>query len=144
MSEILEYVKSQKDTRLKIREELVDLSKQTIATQAKKAEQLISNLVVYVEAIKMMGEDIFDLGVENEALRGKLGQVDEKRLTESKNRIKLTYNDARKNEKTNTKIKSNKRSYIIIFCLLLWFNSLSILLVYLSRIKYYSGLYFFN
>ncbi len=92
----------------------------------------------------MMGEDIFDLGVENEALRGKLGQVDEKRLTESKNRIKLTYNDARKNEKTNTKIKSNKRSYIIIFCLLLWFNSLSILLVYLSRIKYYSGLYFFN
>ncbi len=32
MSEFLEYVKSKKDTRLKIREELVDLSKQTIAT----------------------------------------------------------------------------------------------------------------
>ncbi len=63
----------------------------------------------------MMGEDIFDLGVENEALRGILGQFDEKRLTESKNRIKLTYDDARKNEKTNTKIESNKRKYIIIF-----------------------------
>jgi hypothetical protein len=28
----------------------------------------------------MMGDDIFDLGVENEVLRGKLGEVDEKWL----------------------------------------------------------------
>jgi hypothetical protein len=39
--------------------------------------ELIANHVVYVEAIKMMG-DIFDLGIENAALRGKLGEVDEK------------------------------------------------------------------
>ncbi len=97
MSEILEYVKGQKDTRLKIREELVELNKQTIAIQAKKAEELIANQVVYVEAIKMMVDDIFDLGVENEALRGKLGEVDEKWLGESKNRIKLSYDDTRKN-----------------------------------------------
>jgi hypothetical protein len=35
-------------------EELVELNKQTIATQAKKAEELIAKQVVYVEAIKMM------------------------------------------------------------------------------------------
>ena len=51
--------------RLKIREELVDLNKQNLATQAKKAE-LTANLVVYNEAIRMMGDEIFDLGVENE------------------------------------------------------------------------------
>jgi hypothetical protein len=45
----------------------------------------------------MMGDDIFDLGVENETLRGKLGEVDEKWLDESKNRIKLSHDDARKN-----------------------------------------------
>jgi hypothetical protein len=39
MSEILEYIKSQKDTRLKIRKELVELSKK-IVTQAKKVEEL--------------------------------------------------------------------------------------------------------
>ncbi len=44
-----------------------------------------------------MGDEIFDFGVENEALRGKLGEVDEKWLNESKNRIKLSYDDARKN-----------------------------------------------
>ena len=46
----------------------------------------------------MMGDDIFDLGIENEALRGKLGEVDEKWLGESKNRIKLSYDDSRKNK----------------------------------------------
>ncbi len=54
------------------------LSKQNIATQAKKAEELTANLVVYNEAIKMMGDEIFYLGVENEALRGKIGEIDEK------------------------------------------------------------------
>ncbi len=42
-----------------------------------------------------MGNDIFDLGF-NQALRGKLGEVNEKWLNKSKNRIKLTYDDARK------------------------------------------------
>jgi hypothetical protein len=38
------------------------------------------------------------LEVENEVLRGKLGEVDDKWLGESKNRIKLSYDDdARKN-----------------------------------------------
>jgi hypothetical protein len=78
MSEILEYVKGQKNTKQKIREELVELNKQNAATQAKKAEELTANLVVYNEAIIMMGDEIFDLGVENEALRDKIGEVDKK------------------------------------------------------------------
>ncbi len=48
--------------------------------------------------LRWWGDDIFDLGVENEALRGKLGEVDEEWLSESKNRIKLSYDDARKNQ----------------------------------------------
>ncbi len=98
MSEILEYVKGQQNTRQKIREELVELNKKNVATQAKKAEELTANLVVYNEAIKIMGEEIFDLGVENEALRDKIGEVDEKWLSESKNRIKLSYDDEKKNK----------------------------------------------
>ncbi len=45
-----------------------------------------------------MGDDIYDLGIENEALRRKLGEIDEKWLGESKNRIKVSYDDARKNK----------------------------------------------
>ncbi len=54
----------------------------------KKAEELIANQVVNVSAIKTM-DHIFDLEVENEALRGKLGEVHEKWLGQSKNRIKF-------------------------------------------------------
>jgi hypothetical protein len=52
-----------------------------------------------------MGNDKFDLGIENEALRGKLGEVDEKWLSESKNRIKLSYDDERKNKFTLERMK---------------------------------------
>jgi len=71
MSEIFEYVKSQKDTKLKLRE-LVELNRQTNATQTKNSAELVHNQVIYVEAIKMMGNEIFDLGTENEALRSKM------------------------------------------------------------------------
>ncbi len=56
-----------------------------------------SKPVVYNKAIKLTGDHIFYLGVENEQLRGRLGKVDEKWLGESKNRIKLSYDDVRKN-----------------------------------------------
>ncbi len=46
----------------------------------------------------MKSVDIFYLGVENEALRRKLGEVEEKWLSESKSRIKLSYDDSRKNQ----------------------------------------------
>ncbi len=55
MSEILEYINSQKDIREQIREELVKLNKQNINNQVKNLK-LTVNQVVYNEAIKMMGD----------------------------------------------------------------------------------------
>ena len=46
-------MKRQKNKKQKIRE-LVQLNKQNVATQAKKAEELTANLVIYNQAIKMM------------------------------------------------------------------------------------------
>ena len=45
-----------------------------------------------------MGDDIFDLSIENEALKGKLGEVDEKWLSDSKDKKKLFYDDAKNNK----------------------------------------------
>ena len=75
---------------------LIELKKQNVSTQGKRAEELTANLVVYCKAIEMMGDEIFDLGIENETLREKLGDVDEKWLTETKQRNKLSYNDEAK------------------------------------------------
>jgi hypothetical protein len=48
----------------------------------------------------MTGHEIIDLGVVNEVLRGKPSEVDEIWLSESKNRIKLSYIDDKKNRFT--------------------------------------------
>ncbi len=45
-----------------------------------------------------MGDDMYNLGIENEALRRKLGEVDNKWLNESNNRIKFSYGNARKDQ----------------------------------------------
>ncbi len=84
-----------------------------------------------------MGDEIFDLGVENEALRDKIGEVDEKWLSESKNRIKLSYNDEKKNkfilERMKRQTQKLKAIWMqqdhIYFWLLQRFNSLFTLLV---------------
>src|SRR5271156_703746 len=96
MGEIIEYVKNNIETNLKIKEELIELKKQNVSTQAKRAEELTANLVVYSKAIEMMGDEIFDLGIENETLREKLGDVDEKWLTEEIQRIKISHNEGTK------------------------------------------------
>jgi len=105
MSEILEYLRGQKDTRLKIREELVELSKQNIVTQPKKAEELTAKHIVFIEAIKMMGHHIFDLGMENKVLRDKLGDINEKWLIESKNKKLLDYDREKKKQFIMTRRK---------------------------------------
>ena len=61
----------------------------------------------------MMGDEVFNLGIENEALRDKIGEVDEKWLNDSKNRIKLDYND--KKNKSNI----NVTNPYIVYCLFL-------------------------
>ena len=70
-----------------------------------------ANLVIYNEAIKMMGDEIFDLGIENEALRDKVGEVDEKWLNDSKNRIKLNYNDDKRNKYILEERKDNPKKW---------------------------------
>ncbi len=98
MSEIIEYIKGQDATINKIMNDLTDFNNQNLESQAAKGRQLIANQVVYSEAIKMMGDEIFELGIENETLREKIGEVDEKWLQESKERNKLIYDDTSKNQ----------------------------------------------
>ena len=53
---------------------------------------------MFYYSYQYLAHELKDLGVENEVLRDKIGEVDEKWLSESKNRIKLAYNDAKKNK----------------------------------------------
>ena len=65
-------------------QDLIEFNSQSLATQAKKGEQLVSMLPAFKKAFNLMGDDIFDLSTENEILKNYIGDYDEKRLEQSK------------------------------------------------------------
>ncbi len=62
----------------------------------KNAKELIVNEIDYVKAIKLKSCHIFYIGAVNEALEG--NSVKSKRNGWVKSRIKLSYDDSRKNQ----------------------------------------------
>ena len=87
MSEIVEFLKSDPNVRQQIRSDLIKFNKQNLVTQAKKGEELVAIVPVIKQAIQIMGDDIYELGVENDILRNKMGDVDEKWLSQTKTNI---------------------------------------------------------
>ena len=67
--------------------ELKEFNNQSLATQAKKGEQLVSVMPAIKKAFNLLGDDIVDLSTENDALKNKIGSFDEKWLEESKAKL---------------------------------------------------------
>ena len=57
---------------------------QSLTTQAKKGEQLVSLMPAIKRALNLRGDDIVELSTENDALKNKIGSYDERWLEESK------------------------------------------------------------
>ena len=72
--------------RINTIQDLKDFNQQSLSTRAKKGEQLVSMMPAIKEAFTLMGNDIVDLSVENDALKEKIGDYDEKWLQESRKR----------------------------------------------------------
>ena len=68
-------------------QDLKDFNQQSLSTRAKKGEQLVSMMPAIKEAFTLMGNDIVDLSTENDALKEKIGDYDEKWLQESKEKL---------------------------------------------------------
>ena len=79
-------------------QDLKDFNQQSLSTRAKKGEQLVSMMPAIKEAFTLMGNDIVDLSTENDALKEKIGDYDEKWLQESKEKLlKDIYDEKRAN-----------------------------------------------
>ena len=59
-------------------QDLKDFNQQSLSTRAKKGQQLVSMMPAIKEAFILMGNDIVDLSTENDALKEKIGDYDEK------------------------------------------------------------------
>ena len=65
-------------------EDIKEFNSQSLSTQAKKGEQLVSMKPVIKKAFHLLGDDIVDLSTENDTLKSKIGDYDGKWLQESK------------------------------------------------------------
>ena len=54
-------------------QDLTDFILQSLATQPKKGEQLVSMMPNFKKAFDLLGDDIVNLSTKNESLRSKIG-----------------------------------------------------------------------
>ena len=65
----MQIISSDKTVRIDTVKDLKEFNSQSLATQAKKGEQLVSMMPAIKEAFDLLGDDIVDLSTENDALK---------------------------------------------------------------------------
>ena len=68
-------------------QDLKDSNSQSLTTHAKKGLQLFSMMPANKKSFNLLGDDIVELSTENEALKNRIGDYDEKWLQESKAKL---------------------------------------------------------
>ena len=76
----MQIISSDKTARSDTIEDLKEFNNQSLTTQAKKGEQLVSMMPAIRKAFNLLCDDIVELHTENESLKNKIGSYDEKRL----------------------------------------------------------------
>ena len=76
-------------------QDLKEFNSQSLTTQAKKGEQLVSMMPAIKKAFNLMGDDIVELSTENDALKNKIG-YDERWLEESKLKLLKEIDDEKR------------------------------------------------
>ena len=77
-------------------QDLKEFNQQSLTTQAKKGEQLVSMMPAIKKAFNLMGDDIIELSTENDALKNKIGSYDEQWLEESKAKLLKEIDDEKR------------------------------------------------
>ena len=77
-------------------QDLKEFNQQSLTTQAKKGEQLVSMMPAIKKAFNLMGDDIIELSTENYALKNKIGSYDERWLEESKAKFLKAIDDEKR------------------------------------------------
>ena len=83
----MQIISNDKTGRNDTVQDIKEFNSQSLATQAKKGEQLVSMMPAIKKAFNLLGDDIVELSTENDALKNKTGSYDEKWLEESKARL---------------------------------------------------------
>ena len=88
-----------------------EFNSQSLSTQAKKGEQLVSMMPAIKKAFNLMGDDIAELSTENDALKSKIGSYDEKWLEESKAKLLKQIDDEKRAHLSTSRMKKQMEKH---------------------------------
>ena len=105
--------RSSSDTELRndTIQDLKDFNQQSLTTQAKKGEQLVSMMPAIKKAFNLLGDDIVELTVENESLKNQIGDYDQKWLEESKAKLLKDINDKKRADLIMSRMKKQMNKH---------------------------------
>ena len=92
-------------------QDLKEFSFQSLPTQAKKGEQLVSMMPAIKKAFNLLGDDIVELSTENDALKNKIGSYDEKWLEECKARLLQQIDDEKRANLVMSRMKKQMEKH---------------------------------
>ena len=92
----MQFISTEKTMRNDTIQDLKDFNQQTLTTQVKKGEQLVSMMPAMKKAFNLMGDDVVELSVVNESLKNQIGDYDEKWLHESKAKLLKDLDDEKR------------------------------------------------
>ena len=92
----IQIISNDKTVRNDAVQDLKEFNQQSLSTQAKKGEQLVSMMPAIKKAFNLMGDNIVELHTENEALKNQIGDYDQKWLEESKANLLKEINDEKR------------------------------------------------
>ena len=96
VKEIVKIAKASDDTKKELTERLTAVNKLNTGEKAALTMKLMTDKVVYEEAIKIMGDAINDSEIENEALKTKNSFLENELSAKDKERINEVYNGKKK------------------------------------------------
>ena len=80
MSLAMQFISNDQTVRSNRRQDVKEFNFQSVATQAKKGESLVSMMPAIKKAFDLMGDGVVELYTENESLKNKIGSYAEKWL----------------------------------------------------------------
>ena len=92
----IQFISTDQSVRNDTIEDLKDFNSQSLSTRAEKGEQLVGMMPAIKKAFNLLGDGIVDLSTENDTLKEKIGDYDEKWLQESKAKLLKDINDEKR------------------------------------------------
>ena len=107
----MQVISNDKTVRNDTIEDLKDFNSQSLSTRAAKGEQLVSMMPAIKKAFNLLGDDIVELSTENDALKNKIGDYDEKWLQESKAKLLEQIDDEKTADLTMSRMKKQMEKH---------------------------------